>query len=142
MTQSALTVSTAPVRLSDDMDRNTAIRNAAFAHVRRLTELRDSLTAKNLAAGFQFEGMRIPVINPQRGIFKPMQMQLLLSIETVFPKPGGRVWYDDQREVHQQIFAGVDTISYAFMGTDPDAADESSRGAPRRHTPLGLCAHL
>jgi len=25
--------------------------------------------------------------------------------------------------VHQQIFAGVDTIEYAFMGKDPNAAD-------------------
>jgi putative restriction endonuclease len=33
------------------------------------------------------------------------------------------VWYDDQREVHRQIFAGVDTIEYAFMGRDPKAAD-------------------
>jgi hypothetical protein len=31
-------------------------------------------------------------------------MQFLLSIKTVFPKPGGKVWYDDQREVHRQIF--------------------------------------
>ena len=50
-------------------------------------------------------------------------MKYLLSIKTVFPKPGGRVWYDDLREVHGQIFAGVDTISYAFMWSDPNAAD-------------------
>jgi putative restriction endonuclease len=106
-----------------DMDSDTAIRLAAFARIRQLTELRDGLTASDLAPGFQFEGLRIPLINPQRGIFKPTQMKYLLSIKTVFPKPGGRVWYDDQREVHGQIFAGVDTISYAFMGTDPKAAD-------------------
>jgi len=45
-------------------------------------------------------------------------MKYLLSIKRVFPKPGGRVWYDDQREVHQQISAGVDAIEYAFMGSD------------------------
>jgi putative restriction endonuclease len=105
------------------MDIDTAIRQAAFAHLRRLIELRDVLTAQDLAAGFEFQGARIPLINPQRGIFKPVQMDYLLSIKTVFPKPGGRVWYDDQREVHGQIFAGVDSISYAFMGTDPNAAD-------------------
>jgi hypothetical protein len=37
-------------------------------------------------------GGRIPLINPQRGIFKPQQMKFLLSIKTVFPKPGGKVW--------------------------------------------------
>ncbi len=51
------------------------------------------------------------------------QMRFLLSIKTVFPKPGGKVWYDDQREVHRQIFEGDETIDYAFMGQNPDAAD-------------------
>jgi putative restriction endonuclease len=70
-----------------------------------------------------FRGDRIPLVNPQRGIFKPQQMRFLLSIKTVFPKPGGKVWYDDQRQVHRQIFEGDETIEYAFMGQDPDAAD-------------------
>src|ERR1035438_373959 len=99
------------------------MRLAALAHVRNLSEIRDQLTARDLTPGFQFEGVRIPLINPQRGIFKPTQMRYLLSIKTVFPRPGGRVWYDDQRDVHRQIFAGVDTIEYAFMGRNPNAAD-------------------
>jgi putative restriction endonuclease len=41
----------------------------------------------------------------------------------VFPRSGARVWYDDQREAHRQIYAGDETIEYAFMGTDPSAAD-------------------
>ena len=73
--------------------------------------------------GFLFNGERIPLINPQRGIFKPQQMRFLLSIRTVFPKPGGKVWYDDQREVHRQIFEGDETVDYAFMGQDPNAPD-------------------
>jgi putative restriction endonuclease len=63
------------------------------------------------------------MINPQRGIFKPQEMQFLLSIRTVFPKPGGKVWYDDQREIHRQIYASEETVDYAFMGQNPDAAD-------------------
>jgi putative restriction endonuclease len=50
-------------------------------------------------------------------------MRFLLSIKTVFPKPGGKVWYDDQRQVHRQIFEGDETVDYAFMGEDPNAAD-------------------
>jgi putative restriction endonuclease len=50
-------------------------------------------------------------------------MVYLLSIKTIFPKPGGKVWYDDQRDVHRQIFEGDETIDYAFMGENPDAAD-------------------
>ncbi|MFN2511722.1 MAG: HNH endonuclease [Pyrinomonadaceae bacterium] len=104
-------------------DQDTAIRMAAFHHLRRLTEVRTHLTAGDLQPGFIFNGERIPFINPQRGIFKPRQMRFLLSIKTVFPKPGGKVWYDDQRNVHSQIFEGEETIDYAFMGQDPEAAD-------------------
>ena len=107
----------------NEADRDTLIRLVAFEHVRRLCELHDHLTAVELKPGFVFEDDRIPLINPQRGIFKPRQMQFLLSNKTVFPKPGGKVWYDDQREVHRQIFEGDETIDYAFMGQDPDAAD-------------------
>jgi putative restriction endonuclease len=106
-----------------ERDRDTLIRMAAFAHVRRLSELHDHLTANELRPGFLFEGERIPLVNPQRGIFKPQQMRFLLSIKTVFPKPGGKVWYDDQRDVHRQIFEGDETVDYAFMGEDPEAAD-------------------
>ena len=76
-----------------------------------------------LKPGFVFEGERIPLVNPRRGIFKPRQMRYLLSIKTVFPRPSARVWYDDQRDVHRQIFEGDETVDYAFMRQDPEAAD-------------------
>ena len=107
--------------IADDLD--TLMRMAAFEHVRRLGEVHDHLTANELKPGFVFQGERIPLMNPQRGIFNPQQMRFLLSIKTVFPKPGGKVWYDDQRDVHRQIFEGDETIDYAFMGKDPNAAD-------------------
>jgi putative restriction endonuclease len=107
----------------DEASRETLMRLAAFEHVRRLGEVHDHLTAVELKPGFVFDGVRIPLINPQRGIFKPQQMRFLLSIRTVFPKPGGKVWYDDQRKVYRQIFEGDETIDYAFMGQDPSAAD-------------------
>jgi len=106
-----------------DADVDTQMRMAAFEHVRMLGEIHDHLTGAELKPGFVFGGDRIRLVNPQRGIFKPTQMRYLLSIKTVFPKPGGKVWYDDQREVHRQIFEGDETIDYAFMGKNPDAAD-------------------
>lgn len=99
------------------------IRMAAFAHVRRLNAIHDHLTSADLAKGFEFEGERIPLVNPQRGIFKPRQLRYLLSIRTVFPRPGARVWYDDQRIVHRQIYESAELVDYSFMGTNPDAAD-------------------
>lgn len=99
------------------------MRLAAFERVRMLNETHDHLTAAELMPGFAFQGERYALTNRQRGIFKPKRMQYLLSIKTVFPKPGGKIWYDDQREVHRQIFEGDEAIEYAFMGRNPDAAD-------------------
>lgn len=104
-------------------DDDTAMRLAAFAQVRRLSAMHDVLTHEHLKEGFTYQGERVPLVNPQRGIFKPRSMRHLLSVKTVFPKPGGRIWYDDQRQVHEQIYAGVEAIDYAFMGDNPDAAD-------------------
>lgn len=109
--------------LIPDNDQDSQMRMAAFDRVRELQEIHDYLTANELSPGFTFEGKRIPLVNPQRGIFKPRQMQFLLSIRTVFPAPGGRIWYDDQREVHRQIYEGDETVDYAFMGKNPEAAD-------------------
>ncbi|MGA0601511.1 HNH endonuclease [Caulobacter sp. KR2-114] len=99
------------------------LRLAAFERVKRLGEIHNPLTAQQLGEGFLSDGLRYPLLNPRRGIFKPRQMRFLLSINTVFPKSGNRVWYDDQREVHRQIYEGDDVVDYAFMGTNPDAAD-------------------
>ena len=104
--------------------QDAQLRQAAFDHVNRLAALRGGvLGAADLSGGFEFDGDRIPLINPQRGIFKPRQMEHLLSIKTVFPRAGARVWYDDQREAHRQIYAGDDVVDYAFMGTDPNSPD-------------------
>lgn len=116
---------------------DTAMRLAAFERVRLLNDLHGTLTAKELSPGFRFEGERIPLVNPQRGIFKPRQMQHLLSIKTVVPRPGGRVWYDDQLMAHNQIFENDESVDYAFMGTNPNAADNQwLREAFESHVPV------
>jgi putative restriction endonuclease len=107
----------------EDSSYDTRLRAAAFERVRALCEIHDHLTAQQLGEGFYVDGQRYPMVNPRRGIFKPAQMRFLLSINTVFPKTGNRVWYDDQREVHRQIFDGDQMVDYAFMGENPDAAD-------------------
>jgi putative restriction endonuclease len=104
-------------------DRDQQLRLAAFNAVKALTAVRGELSSNDLKAGFEFGGERIPLVNPQRGIFKPQQMQFLLSIRTVYPRSGARIWYDDQRQVHRQIYEGDEAVDYAFMGQNPDAAD-------------------
>jgi len=44
---------------------DTAMRSAAFAHVRALNESHDQLTTNKLTPGFAFEGDRIPLVNPR-----------------------------------------------------------------------------
>jgi len=108
----------------DSASHDAQLRAAAFDHVNRLAALRGGvLDFADIAGGLDSGGERIPLINPQRGIFKPRQMEHLLSIKTVFPRKGARVWYDDQREAHRQIYAGDDVVDYAFMGTDPNSPD-------------------
>ena len=106
----------------NDSDPDTLMRRAAFDHVRNLHETHNHLTETDIRQGFRFEGTRIPLVNPQQGIFKPRQMKYLLSIRTVYPRPGRPVWYDDQIEAHRQIFENAETTDYAFMGKDPEAA--------------------
>lgn len=108
------------MNISDPID--AAMRHAAIAELERRAAGK-ALDGADLAAGFQFQGQRIPFVNPQRGIFKPRAMRYLLSIRTVFPRTGARVWYDDQRRVHHQIHSGDELIDYAFMGNNPDAPD-------------------
>jgi putative restriction endonuclease len=121
--------------IPDELDQE--MRTAAFIHVRRMLEIRDPLTSQDLKQGFPFRGQRIPLINPQRGIFKPQQMKYLLSIKTVVPRKGARVWYDDQRAAHDQIYQGDETIEYSFMGDNPEAADNRwLREAMQNRIPL------
>lgn len=105
--------------MTDDPD--TAVRMAAFEHVRRLNAMYGYVTSEDLRRGFGFGGERIPLVNPQQGIFKPRSMRFLLSIRTVIPKTGGKIWYDDQRVAHRQIFSNDESVDYSFMGTDPQA---------------------
>lgn len=98
------------------------MRLAAFEHVRLLSKLHSPLPGRVLQAGFFFGGEKIHLVNP-RGIFKPRQMDHVLSIRTPFAEPGRKVWYDDQLTAHRQIFENDETVDYAFMGANPSAAE-------------------
>lgn len=120
-----------------DSHRDEMMRLVAFDHVRALNALYGTIPSEALKAGFAYEGQRIPLINPGRGIFKPKTMRFLLSIRTVFPQEGRRVWYDDQREAHRRILQAEEEVTYDFMGSDPEAADNRwMREAMEHQVPL------
>ena len=99
------------------------MRAAAFRQVQILRRSTRYITAKELAFGFSFRGEQFPLINRPRGIFKPKKMRFVLSVKTVLPRPGRRTWYDDQLQDHHELFKGVSSVEYSFMGTDPEAAN-------------------
>jgi putative restriction endonuclease len=100
---------------------------ASRRNVRALQERHDALTVEHLTAGFQYQGRRIPFVNPQRGIFKPRRMRYLLSVRAGYPRPGRHIWYDDQREVHRLLFEAEDgAVDYTFMGRTPRRPPVSS----------------
>jgi putative restriction endonuclease len=68
------------------------MRMAAFEHVRALGEVHDHLTATELKPGFVFDGERVPLVNPQRGIFKPQQMQFTLTSSSLVPQVPSFRW--------------------------------------------------
>ena len=106
-----------------DISTDTRLRQAAAEHVLRVSA-GGVVRSEDLRAGFIVDGERIPLVSAQRGIFKPRAMRYVLSVRTVFPEEGRRrIWYDDQRRVHEQLERGDELIDYAFMGTNPEAAD-------------------
>lgn len=121
--------------LEDNED--TRMRLQAFHRVQFLQQNNPFISARDLRLGFQFDNNRIPLVNPQRGIFKPRQMRFLLSLKTVIPRPGREAWYDDQLHVHEHLYRGTDSVEYDFMGTDPEAADNKwLREAFENQTPI------
>ena len=103
--------------------QDTLMRIEAFRRIQFLQQNDRYIAARDLRDGFQFENARVPIVNPQRGIFKPRQMRFLLSLKTVFPRPGRKIWYDDQIHVHRQLFESESSVEYAFMGNNPNAPD-------------------
>ena len=79
------------------MSQDARIRQAAFDRVRQLMRAHGVIDRHQLAEGFRVDGERWPLINPQRGIFKPRRLSYLLSLRTVVPGKGRRVSCDDQR---------------------------------------------
>ena len=77
--------------MDDVGTRDARLRQTAFDYVTRTAALQGGVPEySDLARGFDYEGRRVPLINPQRGIFKPREMAWLLSVKTVFSRRGGQ----------------------------------------------------
>src|SRR6266508_3871152 len=113
-------------------DRDAAVRLRAFDFLtdqrRRFGEA--SITRSILERGFDFEGVRVPLIGPQ-GIFKPAILpELPLTITTAPPVEHRERPYDDG-------FIDGGFLRYRYRGTDPHHRDNVGlRLAMQRQTPL------
>lgn len=65
---------------------------------------------------FRFEGTRIPLLNLQRGIWKPAVLDAALSIRTVYRNRADERPYDDAP-------GAEGLLRYKWMGFDPSASD-------------------
>lgn len=115
------------------MDRDSGehlVRQAAFQFLEELN-LRHGpvLPAKELRAGFSFQGQRVALMGPQ-GIFKPALLQWPLSITTV-PVVDGRP------RPYQDELGPNGLLQYRYRGTDPNHRDNRGlREAMQRQLPL------
>ncbi len=95
---------------------DTQVRLAAFAFVHQQRSLHpDGIPYTILLKGFEFEGRRVPLINPQ-GIFKPAILNLPLSFNTAPIIEGKPRPYEDE-------IGTDDLIHYKYRGTDPGHRD-------------------
>ncbi|REL24508.1 HNH endonuclease [Rhodohalobacter sp. SW132] len=93
------------------MSTDLQIRNTAFNWLNQQIDIHgDVLSRDLLRRGFEFRGVRIPLVSPQ-GIFKPKEMDLPLTITT---SPKGP--YDDSFNYHDQLL-------YKYRGTDLNHRD-------------------
>ena len=116
---------------------DTLMRLAAFECVRGLNETHDHLTAKELKPGFLFRGERIPLVNPQRGIFKPQQMRFLLSIKTVFC-----IAFRIRFYVNNFFYTRCDDVFCAHMARECCAIESCTSDRAPGSRSIANCGHL
>jgi putative restriction endonuclease len=99
-----------------DLDFDLRLRLAVFEHVLRLREAGGGVvTSAQLNQGISYEGLRLPIWNQQKGIFRPAVLResgAALSIQTAFEGP-----YDDRWDPEDE------RLIYRYRGTDPAHPD-------------------
>jgi putative restriction endonuclease len=111
-------------------DRDLALRREAMAWLTvRTHDGTESITSEELK-DFVFDGVRVPLIDAQRGIRKPAPLRAALSIRTVYRPDGATRPYEDG--------VGLDGhMRYKWRGTDGDHAENQAlREAMKARLPL------
>jgi putative restriction endonuclease len=106
------------------------LRQAALAWLDELSRHGQELLTFDQVAAFRFEGRRIPLLDRQRGIRKPADLDAALSFRTTFTPPGQVPPYEDAE--------GPDgLLRYKYRGDDPQHPENVAlRRAYERRLPL------
>jgi putative restriction endonuclease len=113
-----------------DMGLDLRLRDAAMAWLDDRASRGQEFVHREELASFTFEGQRIPLIDPQRGIRKPAILEEALSIQTTFTRPGQEPPYSD-REGRDGL------LRYKYRGEDPEHPENVAlRRAYERQLPL------
>lgn len=109
---------------------DSRMRAAAFAWLDERKRKGEELVTHDELAGFRFEGVRVPLIDPQRGIRKPSRLDAALSFRTTFTPPGRTPPYEDME--------GPDgLVRYKYRGNDQMHPENVAlRKAYERQLPL------
>lgn len=113
-----------------DLEYERAFRAAAMRWLTEsMTAERDWLRSETLRE-FHFDGVRIPLMDLQRGIRKPAVAQAAVSVRTVYRPEGGERPYED-------AIGSDDLLRYKWRGTDAEHPENRAlRTAMRSELPL------
>lgn len=111
-------------------DFDERLRSAALAFLRTVQLRTGGPVRYDDVASFEFDGRRVPLMDPQRGIRKPRGLDAALSFRTVFAARPDQRPYADER--------GVDGYQrYKWRGTDPNHPENVAlRRAMTKRLPL------
>lgn len=111
-------------------EQDMRFRHAAMQWLAVRTHDGDLTISREDLGDFHFEGMRVPLIDPQRGIRRPAVLPAAFSIRTVYTPPGNPRPYDD--------LPGADgLLRYKWRGSEAAQADNVAlRTAMQLHLPL------
>ena len=118
-------------------DPDQYIRSRAFLAIEQLVrEFGSRVPWERIHAGFSALGETIHFANRAKGIFKPKQMSGALSIKTVVPRLGRKLWYEDQAG-SDRFDSETGHLRYDLARGGPDEpTNRSLRLAMERRAPL------
>ncbi len=94
------------------------MRNSAFDYLRSVATA-DGVVSWQQLKSFSFRGEHVELATSAKGIFKPRQLALPISIRTTPPRDGIEPPYDDDVSTD-------DFLLYRYRGTDPGHSDNTS----------------